>query len=122
MSTLDQAMNYLADHSGVETTSIPASSAYSSGALYLIKDHTTHTVRGYGFINKSSDIKSSYYLFTIPEGYRSPTAVSGVAFINTSLTGQGFSYRINITSAGIITQNGTGYARGLLMVFEYIYA
>lgn len=122
MSTLDQAMSYLADHSGIEMTSIPASSAYSSGALYLVKDHTSHTVRGYGFINKSSDIKSGDYLFTIPAGYRPKTSVSGTGFITTSLTGQGFPYRINITSAGIITQNGTGYARGVHMVFEYEYA
>lgn len=122
MSTLNDAMDYLADHSGIETTSVSAPSSFSSGTLYLVKDHTTHTVRGHGYINKTSNIASSETLFTIPDGYRPASDSSGSAWIATSLSTPYMAYRISISAAGVVRQTGTSYARALHLTFEYEYA
>ena len=120
MSTLDQAMNYLADHSGIDVNSVGAPSQFSSGRVYLVRDHTTKTVMGNGFINKSSNISASEVLFTLPVGYRPKTTCSGSGFFRTA-TDFG-AYYVNINANGNITQPFTGQGRSIFFAFEFEYA
>lgn len=120
MANLDQIMDYLADSTVYEATSVSASSAYSSGAMYLFKNKLTNSVIGYGFVNKTSNIGTSETFFSIPEGWRPVNNCSGVGFFWSNSAGA--AYRIAINTSGAIQQGYSSATRSIMFLFNYVAA
>ena len=118
MANLDQIMDYLADGIGAEETSI--SPNIGTGSLYIKKDKISRTIRGFGFVNHTSNISASTVLFELPEGWR-PFKNESVCIIYSASNNLLGLYRGSIGTDGKMYQGAGSTIQHVFVAFEFPY-
>ena len=118
MATLDGIMDFLADGIGAEETSVSAQ--VGTGSLYIKKDKLSRTIRGFGFLNSSTNVGTSQVLFTLPEGWR-PYKSESIVVVYAASNGLLGLYYGAIGTNGNISQNAGSTLRNIFVSFEFPY-
>ena len=118
MATLDNMMNFIADGIGAEETSI--SPNIGTGSLYIKKDKISRTIRGFGFVNHTSNISTSTVLFELPEGWR-PYKNENACIIYSTSNNLLALYRGSIGTDGKMYQSAGSTIQHVFVSFEYPY-
>ena len=75
-----------------------------TGGLRLWKDHSTGTVRCYGYFRRATNISDGTVIFTVPSGFRPPSNYEVPMFLYSS-TGVNAGYYGTLHTNGNMYQN-----------------